>query len=114
MPDHLQALRAEVERLKITLEFTRQRNRELTVENKRLREGRGLLPPDPLDVPVEIKVPKAMLPPPGPIVVPVHPALLPPPPTESSRRQARRRVRSYAYEGELPLRTQWPLISETS
>lgn len=100
-----ETLRAELARVRAALEFTRDHNRKLTDENKRLREGRGLAPPDPLDAPVEVRIARDMLPPPGPIVVPVHPDLLPPP----ARRQERRGFRSLAYAGDLPLRNQWPV-----
>lgn len=105
--DVREGLRVEAERLKTALALTRERNRKLTEENKRLREALGLEPP------VEVEVPKAMLPPPGPILVPVHPDLMPPPPPPPPppRRAFTRRQESRPaeYRGEKPLRTQWPL-----
>lgn len=101
-------LHAEIKRLKTALDLTRAHNRKLAEENARLREGRGLPPPDPMEAHVEVRIARNMLPPAGPIVIPVHPDLLPPPPPPPKPSRGPRRFRT-PYAGERPLRTQWPI-----
>jgi hypothetical protein len=87
---------SEMERLKMALEATREHNRKLIAENKRLREGAGLLTPDPNQKPVEVKVHPDLMPPPPP-----------PPPVRHQVKPGKWRESHYA--GDKPLRTQWPL-----
>ena len=92
----------EKERLKTQLALTRERCVQLTQENIRLRAALKLPP-------------RAALPPSqaGPIIVPVHPDLLPPPPPKPPPAPApapkKKKPLPHYYSGDLPLRTQWPL-----
>lgn len=103
--DVREELRIEAERLKAALAFTRDHNRKLTEENERLRKGLGVALPEPL------QTPEVHAAPPGPIIVPVHPDLMPPPPPPPPRILTRRQESRPGgeYRGEKPLRTQWPL-----
>jgi hypothetical protein len=80
----------EIERLKTALALTREHNIKLIEENQRLRAGLGLFKPVAPNAPVLVKV---------------HPNLMPPPEPEPRRRLQRRDL----YAGDRPLRTQWPL-----
>jgi len=110
--------RVTMERTQAALELTREHNRKLAEENVRLRAG--LPVPEPTlamarlqeqltymqkrcaELEAELQSIRRF----DPVSVKVHADLLPPPP---ARRQERRRFRSYAYAGERPLRTLWPL-----
>jgi hypothetical protein len=100
-------LKQEVERLKAALALTRQHNVKLAQENERLRVALGL--------PAQWPEPPQ---PSGPVVVRVHPELVPPPPrppdppsyqVNPGRARPRGRRLPLPFAGEKPLRTQWPL-----
>jgi hypothetical protein len=81
----------EIEKLRTALAINRQHCRKLAEENELLRAGRGHPPPEQ-------------------VLVNVHPDLMPPPPPEPKKRQQRRHL----YDGDRPLRTQWPLLGDAA
>lgn len=100
---------SEIERLREALALTREHNRQLVEENQRLRTRIGLAPA------VQTLSASAPIPPRptprgtlgAPVMVRVHPTLLPPPPPPQAPKM--RRGTPLPYRGEKPLRTLWPL-----
>jgi hypothetical protein len=108
---------SEVERLKQALALTCEHNMKITEENQRLRERAGLPGlPNPPPVPPSPPAPRK-----DPLIVKVHPDLVPPPPppppvvkpaahrSPASGSIPKKRARTLLYGGDKPLRTQWPL-----
>jgi hypothetical protein len=114
----------ETDRIRAALELTREHNRKLVAENARLR---AQAPPDPGGIVENGRLREQVVSlqeeithlqrqllefrSREPIAVKVHPDLLPPPPAPKTRRQVRRGKHCYAYAGDQPLRSQWPVES---
>lgn len=106
---------SEIQWLRTALALTREHNRQLLEDNQRLRTRLGL-PPAVQTMSAPAPQPREVIPPRAttrgtlgaPVMVRVHPTLMPPPPPPPNAPKLRRGAPP-PYRGDKPLRTLWPL-----